>query len=650
MLTVTPPVDNNDTLALADPLQLYAGVPFNVIEYIGNGLQSSADVDVYRISLNAGDQLSLDIDAKQSESGSNISMLSGLLRVFDSNGNPLASTFGFNSSTADPKLDYLVGGTGTYYVSVSSLENNSFSLGTLSGRAVNQSLGKYQLHLLVLPSTSVPTTYDHQYTVNTRLESTVGDNLMSLREAVEAANNSGGNSLIQFALADAERRVELLWGALQLDSHVAIQGPTSGASLTVGLSTLSSPTRLMQIGSSANVQISNVQFFGGQSTGDGGALLINGELHLNQVEVRGNQANRGGAAFVSSAGSLFLNGVTLAENIANNGGAIFVDASGKFIATQSTIGMNSATNASDAIENNGYISLYGSTIARNGVVDAGHQAVVNNASGTFYLLNTLIASNYTTKDTQGDFFSQGFNLVGNAGSATGLGWDTSLLDQVGGANGAAPLDGKVGTLQLQGGRTRSMLLLAGSPALDAASSFGTPATDQRGAERNLDGIDLNDPLENVRRVDIGATEFGTFFVNSELDAVDASPLGDGVVDSDISTSSPQITLRGAIQELNALAGLDGSNNPVRRNMQGVIVLDRNLLLTRKGSDEDFTVTGDLDVFGNLQIQGFRGQQYLIDGGWGPTTPSEVDLGDRIFHALPGTGTIGNNWGHQKAPG
>ena len=71
-------------------------------------------------------------------------------------------------------------------------------------------------------------------------------------------------------------------------------------------------------------------------------------------------------------------------------------------------------------------------------------------------------------------------------------------------------------------------------------------------------------------------------------------------------------------------------------MQGIIVLDRNVLLTRKGSDEDFAVTGDLDVFGNLQIQGFRGQQYLIDGGWGPTTPSEVDLGDRIFHAFPGS--------------
>ena len=135
MLTATPPVDNNDTLALADPLQLYAGVPFNVVEYIGNGSQTSADIDVFRISLNAGEQLSLDIDAKQSESGSNISTLSGLLRVFDSNGNPLASSNGSNSSTDDPKLDYLAAGTGTYYVSVSSLENNSFSLGTLSGRA-----------------------------------------------------------------------------------------------------------------------------------------------------------------------------------------------------------------------------------------------------------------------------------------------------------------------------------------------------------------------------------------------------------------------------------------------------------------------------------------------------------------------------------
>jgi len=46
-----------------------------------------------------------------------------------------------------------------------------------------------------------------------------------------------------------------------------------------------------------------------------------------------------------------------------------------------------------------------------------------------------------------------------------------------------PIDPKLGTLASNGGPTKTHALLAGSPALDAASGADCPAKDQRGVVR-----------------------------------------------------------------------------------------------------------------------------------------------------------------------
>ena len=48
---------------------------------------------------------------------------------------------------------------------------------------------------------------------------------------------------------------------------------------------------------------------------------------------------------------------------------------------------------------------------------------------------------------------------------------------------SAPLDPKLGSLADNGGPTRTHALLAGSPAIDAASTPDCPTTDQRGVLR-----------------------------------------------------------------------------------------------------------------------------------------------------------------------
>jgi len=106
----------------------------------------------------------------------------------------------------------------------------------------------------------------------------------------------------------------------------------------------------------------------------------------------------------------------------------------------------------------------------------------------------------------------------------------------------------------------------------------------------------------------------TFVVTSNADAVDAKP-GDGVCAT--AAATPACTLRAAIQEANALAGADTINVP-----------SGTYFLTIQGANEDAAATGDLDVTGELTING-TGTNPPVIGGGGI---------DRVFDVL-GTATV-----------
>jgi len=89
----------------------------------------------------------------------------------------------------------------------------------------------------------------------------------------------------------------------------------------------------------------------------------------------------------------------------------------------------------------------------------------------------------------------------------------------------------------------------------------------------------------------------TFTVNSTIDAVDNNP-GDGVC----STSTNVCTLRAAIQETNALAGDDTITLPIG-----------TYTLTIAGENEEGAATGDLDIDGNLIINGSNANDTIVDG-------------------------------------
>lgn len=97
----------------------------------------------------------------------------------------------------------------------------------------------------------------------------------------------------------------------------------------------------------------------------------------------------------------------------------------------------------------------------------------------------------------------------------------------------------------------------------------------------------------------------SFNVTTTLDGADINP-GDGICRSNVGT---RCTLRAAIQEANALMGVDTINVPAG-----------TYILTRSGFD-DTGINGDLDINSTLIINGAGQNSTVIDGN---------DL-DRVFH-------------------
>jgi len=91
----------------------------------------------------------------------------------------------------------------------------------------------------------------------------------------------------------------------------------------------------------------------------------------------------------------------------------------------------------------------------------------------------------------------------------------------------------------------------------------------------------------------------TFAVNSGTDATDANP-GNGVCET--APGNGICTLRAAIQESNALAGADSITLPAG-----------TYILSIAGVAEDASATGDLDIIGDLTINGAGSSTTIIDG-------------------------------------
>ncbi|QDT44366.1 putative outer membrane protein pmp20 precursor [Gimesia alba] len=445
----------------------------------------------------------------------------------------------------------------------------------------------------------------------------------TLRAAIQEANHLAGSNVIDLAagtyllsIAGIDEDLSAT-GDLDIRDNLTIRGQGVGVTIIDG----GALDRIFQVFAGITLNLENLTITNGALTGsaDGAALRNSGTTTLSNVEVTGNIAEDS-AGGINNSGLMIIVDSTISNNTAGgsgggirntgtleltrstlfgnstgrDGGAIFNAGTGTATLSNSTFSGNQADRSGGAIRNTATMNATNNTMTLNSAVSSG--GAISN-TGIFNLQNNLIIDNLAVADTEleGSYTSLGGNLTGLIGSATGFGTSdilnvidpTPVLDQ---------------NLADNGGPTLTHALLLGSVAIDAGINANTDALEQRGSTRILG-----------TSVDIGAVEFGTFFVNSDLDTIDANP-GDGFA----ADADGNVTLRAAIMEANALVG------------DSVIMLGSGTYnLTIIGSGEAAALTGDLDITDTT------GTLTILGAGSGQTVINAAGLDDRVFDVLSG---------------
>jgi CSLREA domain-containing protein len=275
------------------------------------------------------------------------------------------------------------------------------------------------------------------------------------------------------------------------------------------------------------------------NTGRGGGGIYNrGNLTLNESTISGNTDSGISGSGIYNFGSLTITNSAVTSNTSNSGDGAGIYNGGSSVITNTTISGNSTTFGwGGGIFNSSSLSLAGVTITKNradvggGIFDT--RTPVN-------IVNTIVAGNdaiEASPDTHGAYVSQGYNLVGNRGSATtGFG---ATGDQVG--TFSTPINAKLAALAENGGLTKTHKLLAGSPAIDKGICSRATPQDQRGVFR----YDFPDIPNADGGCDIGAYELEGPLTVSVGDATITE--GTGGVDTQVfavfqvSLSRPSLT-------------------------------------------------------------------------------------------------------------
>jgi predicted outer membrane repeat protein len=337
--------------------------------------------------------------------------------------------------------------------------------------------------------------------------------------------------------------ITLTTGELLIAKDLTIAGPGAGLITVSGHQSL----RVFDIAASFTVSLSALTIADGRGPAPGGGGVLNsGTLTLTDCTLSGNTAlGYGGAIY--NTGTLTVTGSTLTRNLLTNTGGIFntgaltvtdstirdnsggidnrdtgtasitdstvaastvyggISNQGTMTITGSTVSNNSSSGNAGGVRNLGVLTITNSTITGNfagsyggGIlhlsgsrdaltVIASCTITANSAfrggggvAGAVTLGNTIVAGN-TSEEGSGDLsatlLSQGHNLIGDGSGGIGF-TDTDLV-----GTHANPIDPLLGPLQDHGGRTQTMALLPGSPALNAGDAAQLGVPDQRGVVR-----------------------------------------------------------------------------------------------------------------------------------------------------------------------
>ena len=253
---------------------------------------------------------------------------------------------------------------------------------------------------------------------------------------------------------------------------------------------------------------------GAATTGFGGGIggSSTSRLTLTHSTLSGNSASLGGGIY---GGYVTLTNCTLSGNSANYGGGIWIR--GASNVTGSTLSGNSASKAGGGIYTVGALTLTNSTLSGNSAQSStlGGGGIFVGSSNSLTLTNVTISANSAVSYGAG-IFGNGQGQVAITANNSIVAGNTSLstlttadvypgittgLDDLIGSNP------KLGPLANNGGPTRTMLPLPGSPAIDNGNDATCAASPVNGVDQR--GV----PRPQGARCDIGAVETDTIFAN-----------------------------------------------------------------------------------------------------------------------------------------
>lgn len=367
----------------------------------------------------------------------------------------------------------------------------------------------------------------------------------TLRAAIEEANALGGADQIIVPAGFYEIREP----ALVLSDDVALSG--AGAKGTI----LNARNRssAVRISGTPVVTISGITIQGGRSGRGAGIDNPDGNLTLQQVQLKYNRANAGEGGALYNNGTARLDEVSIIGNVGRVGGAVYNGPAGQLEIRRSTLRRNrhriagfnnvagggclfnagTATiemslfarcqgrigNGGGGILNQGTASLVNTTMwgCRARLSRGG--AIMNEPGATLNIISSTIIRN------QAAFVGAGVVNHGDASVRNSILWGNFSRSRDSNCGGSVPLvslgynldggtacgfsapgdmserDPKIGRDADLGGPTRTRALRPGSPAVDTGDADACPTTDQRGALRPLDGTG-----DGTTRCDIGAFE------------------------------------------------------------------------------------------------------------------------------------------------
>ena len=319
----------------------------------------------------------------------------------------------------------------------------------------------------------------------------------TLRECIIEANKYSGITLTvpagTYTLAiTGQGEDAAATGDLDITSNMTIDGAGAGNTIIeAGTNATNGIDRVFHLLADATLSDMTVRFGNLGTSTEGGGIYIDNAAVVNLIglSVQNNTGKHGGGIY-NKDGTLTVTQSTFSFNSAGNGhgGGLYHDGGTTATLTNVTFSGNSSTSDGGGIYGNDPLTLVNVTLTDNTADKGGG---IRRNGGTASLKNTIIAGNTasTGPNCEGDITSAGYNLdSGNSCLLTGTG------DQIN-------TDPQLGPLQDNGGPTLTHALALLSPAVDAGTNSGAPATDQRGQPRPYDGDG-----DSIAVTDIGAYE------------------------------------------------------------------------------------------------------------------------------------------------